>query len=53
MKLALTFTIIAAVVPLQDAAGKHIFLLQVIRWFKVIMLICAFIFALYWLWTSF
>ncbi len=53
IKVALTFTTFAAVIPLQDFVPKEINCLQLIRWFKVVVLILASAFTLYWLWTSF
>jgi hypothetical protein len=52
IKLALTFTVFAAVIPLQDFVPKENNFLQLVRWFKVVMLIIASVFTLYWLWTS-
>jgi hypothetical protein len=52
IKLALTFTTLAAVIPLQDFIPKENTCLQLVRWFKVVMLIIASAFTLFWLWTS-
>lgn len=52
IKVALTLTTLAAVVPLQDFVPKEDASLQLVRWFKVVMLIIASAFTLFWLWTS-
>lgn len=52
IKVALTFTTFAAVIPLQDFVSKENTCLQLVRWFKAVMLIIASAFTLYWLWTS-
>lgn len=52
IKVALTFTTFAAVIPLQDFLPKEKAWLQLVRWFKVVMLIIASAFTLFWLWTS-
>jgi hypothetical protein len=52
IKVALTFTTFAAVIPLQDFVPKENAWLQLVRWFKVVMLIIASAFTLFWLWTS-
>ena len=52
IKVALTFTTFAAVIPLQDFVPKENTWLQLVRWFKVVMLIIASAFTLFWLWTS-
>jgi uncharacterized membrane protein YjfL (UPF0719 family) len=52
IKVALSFTLFAAVIPLQDFVPKENSFLQLVRWFKVVMLIIALAFTLFWLWTS-
>lgn len=51
LKLALTLTAVVAVLPVQDYV-KSTFLLEAIRIFKVIGLIAALCFAVFWLWTT-
>lgn len=49
LKLALTFTAIVAVLPVQDYVNSAC-VLQGIRFFKVAFLIASLVFMLVWLW---
>lgn len=50
LKLAITFTALVAVLPVQDFF-KSPCALNIVRWSKVVLLISALVFALWWVWT--
>ena len=52
LKLALTLTSLAAVLPLQDYFQGNICWLLFARWFKVFLLSAALLFTLWWIWHS-
>lgn len=52
LKLALTLTSLAAVLPLQDFFKGKICWLWFALWFKVVLLSAALLFTLWWIWHS-
>jgi hypothetical protein len=52
LKLALTLTSLAAVLPLQDFFKGKICWLLFALWFKVFLLSAALLFTLWWIWHS-